>query len=214
MALEVIGAGFGRTGTKSLQSALELLGFAPCYHMVEVFPRGPQEFHLWEQAAAGNPDWDAIFGHYKATVDFPACNFWKELAGYYPEAKVLLSVRDPDSWFKSTQETIFSPPWIDYLSSSVAANFMHSTINDKFGGQMHNREILVRRFREHIAEVQAGIPADRLLTYEVKEGWGPLCNFLEVPVPDEAFPHINDTSETKGMIDYMIEHGMEKTFGY
>ncbi|MEZ5571056.1 MAG: sulfotransferase [Halioglobus sp.] len=214
MALEVIGAGFGRTGTKSLQSALEILGFAPCYHMVEVLPQGPRAFHLWEQAAAGNPDWDAIFGAYRATVDFPACNFWKELADYYPDAKVLLSVRDPDSWFESTQETIFSPPWIDYLGSSVAANFMHSTINEKFGGQMHDREILVSRFKQHIAEVQAGVPANRLLTYEVKEGWGPLCKFLGVAVPDQAFPRINDTAETKGMIDYMIEHGMEKTFGY
>jgi len=214
MSLQVIGAGFGRTGTKSLQAALEILGFGPCYHMVEVLPKGPKEFALWEKAGAGKPDWDAIFESYKATVDFPACTFWRELADYYPEAKVLLSTRDADRWFNSTQETIFSPHWIEYLNNSVAADFMNTAINNQFGGNMHDRDTLVTRFQEHNVEVQANVPPERLLTFEVKQGWEPLCKFLHVPVPEEPFPHVNDTAETKGLIDYMIEHGLEKTFGY
>ena len=214
MSLQVIGAGFGRTGTKSLQAALEILGFGPCYHMAEVLPKGPKEFSLWEQAGAGKPDWYAIFGSYKATVDLPACSFWKELADFYPDAKILLSVRDADRWFSSTQETIFSPRWIEYLKNSIAANFMDKTISDQFGGNMHDRDALVRRFQEHNAEVQENVSPERLLTFEVKQGWEPLCKFLDVPIPNEPFPHVNDTAETSDLIDYMIEHGLENTFGY
>ena len=214
MSLEVIGAGFGRTGTKSLKAALEILGFDPCYHMVEVLPKGPKEFTLWEHAGSGSADWEAIFGPYKATVDFPGCTFWKELADFYPNAKVLLSVRDADRWFKSTQETIFSPRWIEHLKTSSAATFMNITINNQFGGNMHDRDTLVGRFQEHNAEVQATISPERLLTFEVRQGWEPLCDFLEVPVPSEPFPHINNTAETNDLIDYMIEHSLEKTFGY
>jgi hypothetical protein len=214
MSLQVIGAGFGRTGTKSLQVALEILGFGPCYHMVEVLPKGPKEFSLWEQAGLGNADWESIFGSYKATVDFPGCTFWKELSDFYPEAKVLLSVRDADRWFQSTQETIFSPRWIEYLKKSSAAKFMDITICNQFGGNMHDRENLVRQFQQHNTEVKAAIAPERLLTFEVKQGWEPLCNFLGVAEPREPFPHVNDTEETIKLIDYMIEHGLEKTFGY
>ena len=113
MTLEVIGAGFGRTGTMSLKAALEQLGFDPCYHMVECFPKGPGHWKLWEEATTGNPDWEAIFEGFTATVDFPACTSYAALAEHYPEAKVILSVRDPEKWFQSTQDTIFAPQWIE-----------------------------------------------------------------------------------------------------
>src|SRR5262245_19137133 len=107
MAVQLIGAGLGRTGTPSLKFALEQIGFGPCYHMPEVM-LNPEASQHWVRAANGNPDWEAIFNGFVATVDFPGCTFWRELADYYPDAKVLLSVRDPEQWFESTQETIFS----------------------------------------------------------------------------------------------------------
>jgi hypothetical protein len=214
MALKLIGAGFGRTGTMSLKAALEMLGFAPCYHMIECFPRGPGHYRLWEEARRGNPDWDAIFEGFAATVDFPACTSYAELAAHYPDAKVLLSVRDPYKWVESTQATIFAPRWIEFLRSSVAGPYMQATIDDYFDGRMHDTEYLASRFTEHVEAVKAAIPAERLLVYQVSEGWGPLCEFLDVPVPSEEFPHINDTAATQEIIDTVIRDGFEKTFGF
>jgi len=108
MALKVVGSGLGRTGTKSLQTALNTLGLGPCHHMLEVFAH-PESIALWIEAGAGRPNWEAIFADYHAMVDYPGAAFWRELADYYPEAKVLHSVRDPDQWFDSTQATIFAP---------------------------------------------------------------------------------------------------------
>ena len=212
--MDVIGVGFGRTGTMSLKAALEILGLGPCYHMIEVFPRGATAFPLWEQATAGNPDWEAIFEGFRSTTDFPACTSWKALAEYYPEAKLVLTVRDPEAWFKSTQETIFAPHWTEYLKSSMAGSFMQGTINDYFDGRMHDRDHLIRRFNEHVAEVQNSISADRLLTYQVSQGWAPLCQFLELPVPEVEFPRINDTEATQGIIREIMEKGFGGVFGY
>jgi hypothetical protein len=214
MALEVIGAGFGRTGTMSLKAALEMLGFAPCYHMIECFPRGPDHYRLWEQALAGNPDWDAIFSGFRATVDFPACTSYAALAEHYPNAKVLLSVRDANKWVQSTQDTIFSPRWIEFLQTSIAGPYMKATIDDYFDGRMHDRDFLAERFEQHVEAVRAAIPPERLLVYQVTEGWEPLCSFLDVPVPAEPFPHINDTAATQEIIDTVIRDGFEKTFGF
>ena len=105
--LKIIGAGFGRTGTLSLKVALEELGFSPCYHMIEVFER-PADIAVWEAAALGKPiDWKALFAGYQATVDWPACIFYKELMQVYPDAKVLLTVRNPENWYESANSTIF-----------------------------------------------------------------------------------------------------------
>ena len=119
MALKVIGAGFGRTGTMSLKVALEKLGFSRCYHMVECFPKGPKHWNLWTEAVNGRADWDSIFDGFEATVDFPACTSYRALAEFYPDAKVLLSVRSPETWYTSTQETIFAEPWLDWLQTQL-----------------------------------------------------------------------------------------------
>lgn len=213
MALQIIGAGFGRTGTLSLKTALEQLGF-PCYHMIECFPRGPDHWRLWENAMAGNPDWDAIFDGFAATVDFPACTSYAALAEHYPEARVILSVRDPERWYQSTQDTIFAPHWIEFLPGSPAAGFMKATVNDYFDDRMHDRAHLLECFENHIEAVRAAIPADRLLVFEAAHGWGPLCDFLNVPQPEGDFPHINDTRETQDIINAFIEQGFEKVLGY
>ena len=214
MALKLIGAGFGRTGTMSLKAALEQLGLNPCYHMVECFPKGPKHWDLWTRAANGNPDWDAIFDGFEATVDFPACTSYRALADFYPDAKVLLSVRDPEAWYQSTQETIFAKPWLDWLEQSEAALYMSGTINRYFDNRMHDRDHLIARFNQHIDAVKAAIPPERLLVFEAKQGWGPLCTFLELPVPEGDFPHINDNAATREIIQNIMANGFDKVFGF
>jgi hypothetical protein len=214
MALKVIGAGFGRTGTMSLKLALEQLGLGPCYHMVECLPKGPKHWQKWIDAANGKPDWDAIFTGFNSTVDFPSCSSYKALAAHYPDAKVILTVRDPERWFESTQETIFSPHWVEYLRSVGMGKFIQLTVNDYLQDRMHDKEHLIQRFQEHIEEVRNAIPASRLLIFEVKEGWGPFCEFLGLPKPDGDFPFVNDEKATQDILNKIIEEGFEAVFGY
>ena len=213
MALKVIGAGFGRTGTLSLKAALEQLGY-PCYHMVECFPQGPEHWKLWERAANGAPDWEALFEGFTASVDFPACTSYAALANYYPDAKVVLTLRDPQKWFTSVQNTIFDRQWIEFLPGTEAGAFMKATINDYFEGRMHDHDHLVRRFNEHIAQVRETIAPERLLVFEVTEGWEPLCEFLELPAPDGPFPHVNDTEAVNKLISAIMADGFQAVLGY
>ena len=192
MTIQVIGAGFGRTGTLSLKAALEQLGLAPCYHMVEVFAH-PESAGLWIEAAKGRPDWEAIFAGYQSVVDYPGAQFWRELTAYYPHAKVLHTVRDPDQWFESTQVTIFSPEGPARRPSSMT-EFFNIFLNS-FGGHLHDRAFMTDHFRKHTSEVVRAIPAERLLVYEVSQGWGPLCEFLGVTAPGEPFPAQNSRAE-------------------
>jgi hypothetical protein len=214
MPLKVIGAGFGRTGTMSLKAALEQLGLGPCYHMVECLPRGPEHWQKWIDAASGRPDWNTLFDGFESTVDFPSCSSYKALATHYPDAKVILTVRDPERWFESTQDTIFAPHWIEYLRKVEMGKFIQLTVNDYLQDRMHDKEHLIRRFQEHIAEVRNTIPASRLLVFEVKEGWGPLCEFLKLPEPDATFPFLNDEEATKEILNKIISEGFEAVFGY
>ena len=213
MALKVIGAGFGRTGTMSLKVALEQLGFSPCYHMVECFKKGPEHWQLWTDAVNGKPDWDSIFDGFQATVDFPACTSYRALADYYPDAKVLLSVRSPETWYTSTQETIFAEPWLNWLRNSEAGPYMLGTVNQYFDDRMHDREHLIERFNQHIRDVTSAIPPERLLVFEAKQGWAPLCEFLDLPLPENEFPNINDTSANQEIIRDIMANGFEKVFG-
>ena len=202
MTMKVIGAGFGRTGTASLKIALETLLGAPCYHMSEVLGKAGQ-VDLWLEAAAGKPDWGAIFQGYAATVDFPACNYWSELAAAYPDAKILLSVRDAERWFESTQETIFSPTLQEIQAGTKWGEMIKATIDDHLGGQMNDRDALVEAFNAHSAAVQSGINEGRLLVFEANQGWKPLCAFLGVEEPDEPFPHVNSKEEFDAVFEML-----------
>jgi hypothetical protein len=197
LALAVVGSGLGRTGTKSLQTALNRLGLGPCHHMVEVFVH-PESVALWIQAGVGKPDWDAIFAGYRSMVDYPGAAYWRELAAYYPDAKVLHSVRDPDRWFDSTQATIFAPNGgVDIALSqpdSPMAAFFRS-FSGRFADRMHDRALMTDYFRRHTEEVKATIAPERLLVYEVGSGWEPLCEFFGVPVPAEPYPSENSRAE-------------------
>jgi hypothetical protein len=214
--MKVIGAGLPRTGTLSQKVALEMLGFRPCYHMVNVLAELPLA-KQWEQALDGEPDWDAIFGEHEATVDWPGSFFYRELADAYPEAKVVLSVRDPEAWERSMLDTIWDviyghspmahiskarefvdPDWRGYLqlmSRMWAAQGIFS------GGELRPGQLAeaIARYQE---QVQRNIPEERLLVWSVTEGWEPLCEFLEVDAPDTPFPRLNDS---KMFIDRVVD---------
>jgi hypothetical protein len=193
MTLKVVGSGLGRTGTKSLQSALGILGFGPCHHMVEVFMH-PESASLWIEASRGRPDWEAIFAGYNAAVDYPSAQYWRQTAAYYLQAKVLHSVRDPDAWFESTQATIFAPQSMALRTDSPIAEFFKS-FTGEFRDHIHDRAYMTDYFRRHTEEVKRTIAPERLLVYEVGQGWAPLCEFLDVPVPAAPFPSENSRAE-------------------
>jgi hypothetical protein len=216
MTLEVIGAGFGRTGTMSLKVALEELGFGPCYHMTEVFAN-PEHIESWKAAARGEPlDWDEVFRDYRATVDWPAAAFYEELMERYPDAKVILTVRDSERWYQSARTTIYgiqktatSPPFslgalfLPRMKRMKRAALMAADLawEDMFDGKFEDRRHAIEVFERWNEEVKERVPPDKLLVYEVKEGWGSLCEFLEVEVPkDKPFPHLNDAETFKRMI--------------
>lgn len=197
MALDVIGSGLGRTGTKSLHSALNVLGVGPCYHMVEVFEDKDRRMPQWIAAARGEADWDAIFEGYRSSVDYPGAAYWRELADYYPGAKVIHTVRDPEAWFESTQSTIFRPDGVAMRAiaeGGMMAEFFSSFTRD-LDGHLHDREWMIEAFKRHTEEVKATIRPERLLIYKAGEGWGPLCEFLDLSVPDEPYPFENTRAE-------------------
>lgn len=219
--MKVIGAGLPRTATLSQKFALEVLGF-PTYHMVNVLGDLSQ-VALWNAAADGNPDWDAIFGKFEATVDWPGGRFYRELLDAYPDAKVLLSVRDPEAWDRSMRETVWDTlhgsslqahlsearcwvdePWRDYIQ------LMHRLLWEGEGTfaayPHHEQQGLMDGFEAHTEAVRSNVPADKLLIWQARDGWEPLCEFLEVPVPDQPFPRVNDSAT---YIDRIVDSSLD-----
>lgn len=203
--MQVIGTGFGRTGTLSTKRALEQLGVGPCHHMEEAV-KHPGQFRVLEAHVRGEPvDWRRLFAGYRSQVDFPGACVWRELLDAFPDAKVLHTVRDPDRWYDSTLETIYPArtmvaPWVRRVSSTVdrALRVNDALIWDGvFEGRFEDRQRAIEIFHEWTAEVVGAVPADRLLVFDVADGWEPLCAFLGVPVPDEPFPHVNDRSSMR-----------------
>lgn len=202
MGLEIIGAGFGRTGTTSLKQALEDLGFGPCHHMLEIREH-PEQLPAWQRAAEGeHVDWDEVFAGYRSQVDWPGARYWRELALYYPDAKVILSVRDPERWFESVQETIW--PFVRDRASNpreharaMAEMGAQAIVAQIFDGRIDDKEHAIAIFNRHIADVKATIEPERLLVFDAAAGWEPLCRFLGVPVPDEPYPRTNTREDFK-----------------
>ncbi|GAA2620220.1 sulfotransferase [Actinomadura fulvescens] len=209
--MKVIGAGFGRTGTRSLKAALETLGFGPCYHMSEVIAE-PHRVRQWLDVGEGRgSDWDEVFAGYQAAVDWPAASYWRELAEHYPGSKVILTVRDPARWYASVSETIFAGALAERRRLPLRRRLVRrlvrlrspdfalyprmarATFIDRvFDGRIDDQEHVTAVFERHIAEVKATIPPERLLVFEAGDGWGPLCAFLGVPVPAEPYPQVNE----------------------
>ncbi len=191
--LRLIGAGFGRSGTMSVKAALEHLGMGPCYHMKIALPRFWHLYFFMRAWKGGKVNWKKFFRRYHSVVDWPACSFYKELMKEYPDAKILLNVRDPEKWYDSMHETIWAiqpafPFWFPPVVKKI-----HDEV-------IWKGNLTIEVYREWIEEVKRTVPADRLLVYEVKEGWKPLCDFLGLPVPDEPFPHINERKSFVRMI--------------
>jgi hypothetical protein len=208
--MKLIGAGMPRTGTLTQKVALEMLGLGPAYHMVDVLADLDRAAH-WEQALDKRAKWPEVFAGFHSTVDWPGGYFYKELADFYPEAKVLLSVREPEAWERSMRETVWAvrngESLIRLLSSAWAyvnpqwRAFVHMIDRllwqgeGTFAGGHAEPQQLIERMERHNAEVKRSIPPSRLLVWDVSEGWEPLCEFLELPVPEGPLPHVNDRAE-------------------
>jgi hypothetical protein len=197
MALSVIGSGFGRTGTKSLKEALEQLGFAPCHHMHEIVTHPEQVAH-WQAIAAGQPvDWNDVFAGYQSQVDWPGAHVWRDLSAAFPEAKIIHTLRPAETWWNSYAKTIGKlistykqiplPPHVTAILD-VWNRMVGDTV---FSGRPADRDTCIAAFNRNTQQVRDTIPADRLLVFDVAEGWEPLCRFLGVAVPAGAFPHHN-----------------------
>lgn len=200
MALDIIGAGFGRTGTLSLKYALEQLGFGPCYHMMEL-RNHPEHVERWEQIQRGaDPEWDSLFAGYRASVDWPSCNFWASQLERYPQAKVILSLRDGESWHRSVLNTIY-PSSCRGRESEDPRAARHSQMafeliwDGVFDGRVEEASYAVACFDAHNQAVIDAVAAEQLLIYRPGDGWGPLCDFLGVPVPDAPYPKVNSTED-------------------
>jgi hypothetical protein len=217
MSLQVVGAGFGRTGTLSLKLALEQLGFSKCHHMREVMSN-PDQIRAWHAIALGadanlvdapdTPDWDTVFDGYAACVDWPSCTYWEELHDRYPDSKVILTIRDPDRWYESALETIYPssseiPRWILWMSPRArrAVELLFANVWDgTFDGRFEDRAHAIGVFNRHIERVKERVAHERLLVFQATDGWEPLCAFLGVPVPDEPYPHVNEAAEIKRVV--------------
>lgn len=208
--MKVIGAGFGRTGTMSLKGALEQLGFGPSFHMIDV-ARQPELLPAWQAAVDGDPvDWEQVFEGWDSTVDWPACTFWEQIWQAFPDAKILLSVRDPERWYASCLKSIHASAQaagrgeLEGGSVDVSPEAM-KMINGliwagTFEGRFEDRDFAISVFNAHNEDVKRKVPADRLLVYEITEGGEPLCEFLDVPVPDTPMPHLNDATSFRAMV--------------
>ncbi|HTU78617.1 MAG TPA: sulfotransferase [Solirubrobacteraceae bacterium] len=221
--LQLIGAGLPRTGTLTQKLALEELGLGPCYHWVNVIADLDQ-VEPWTQALDGQEPWEQVFAGHRSSVDWPGGYFYRQLANYYPDAKVLLSVRDPVSWERSFRDTIVEmshgeslmallarartladPRWKRYME---LVDRMFWGPQGTFAAGWERPEQMIEQMLAHTDAVKRALPPDRLLVWEVGEGWEPLCEFLEVDVPDSPLPHANDRDTfidrvIGGALDYL-----------
>ncbi|MFP8882130.1 MAG: sulfotransferase [Myxococcota bacterium] len=212
MGLDIIGAGFGRTGTLSLKIALETLGCGPCYHMLEV-AKDPSHARIWSDAADRRPtDWNVLFDGWGAAVDWPTSYFWRELADHFPDAKLLLSVRDADRWYDSMMATIYQAmrrgmpegaPEVFVRQGEMAKKIV---IDLTFAGRLEDRAHAIETYERHNQAVRdAFAGGDRLLEFEPSQGWAPLCEFLGKAVPDEDFPRVNDSASFQERFGLAVE---------
>ncbi|MCC7462978.1 MAG: sulfotransferase family protein [Gammaproteobacteria bacterium] len=202
MSLSVIGAGWGRTGTKSLKLALEQLGLGPCHHM-EAILASARELQLWLAVAHGEAvDWNEVFSGYRSAVDWPSAHYWRELADFYPGARVILTVRPAEAWWNSYSKTLMrafqkSEQGIDDPQMRGVSEMVLRTSRKTFASRMDDKDALLAAYRDYEGIVRKAFvqDPDRLLVYDVKEGWEPLCRFLRVPVPQGEFPRSNTTED-------------------
>jgi hypothetical protein len=211
MPLKVIGAGFGRTGTLSLKTALEKLGFGKCYHMVEILKKLRHMRHWAEIMQGGKAEWETLFKDYQAALDWPVAAYYKDLMTTYPQAKVILTVRDPHSWHRSIMTTLYQaqrkslvrlagiiPPAHRFLNAME-----HAIWQNVFQDRLEDKDHAIKVFNNHIEEVKRVVPPERLLIFEARQGWEPLCKFLQVPVPvNHPYPHKHKGTLVRQFLKY------------
>ena len=199
MSLKVIGANFGRTATMSLKQGLEILGFEKCYHMSEVVVH-PEHTDLWLDAWRGIDIWKTLFTGYKAAVDWPAAAFWPELMHVYPEAKIVLSIRDAEEWYESARNTIFRsmdsslPPQDESLRNRIEM-LKEIIVDGTFDGDLKDRGRCIKIYKENIERCRSEVPSYRLIEFDASLGWEPLCRGLGCRIPQQPYPHVNKASE-------------------
>jgi hypothetical protein len=192
MTLRVIGTGFGRTGTDSMREALDLLGFGPCHHMFEVNSNEEQK-RLWRAFVQGAAiSWEELFNGYSSCVDWPSAHYWPELVQVYPNARVILTGRSPESWWTSFENTL-----VQVLRNTTDPASLGLTLcrDQVFGGKPDDRANAIARYEANVKRVMATVPKDRLLVHELGDGWEPLCAHLGVAVPSQPYPSRNSSSE-------------------
>ncbi|MFI0450328.1 sulfotransferase family protein [Actinomadura sp. 6N118] len=210
--LKLINTGLGRTGTTSLKGALDRLGYGPCFHMFDIIG-DEARIAEWEKVVCDgqDPDWEALFAGYTSAVDGPPAVYYREMMNAFPEAKMILTVRDAERWYQSTYDTLYqfvlmneknAPP-----PNSLPARIYRVTStmvwNGLFDGRFSDKEHAIKVYDQHNQEIAQNIGPDRLLVYDVKQGWKPLCAFLGVDVPSEDFPHLNDTESMRRRLAQM-----------
>lgn len=204
MSLKVIGTGFGRTGTDSMRHALNILGVGPTHHMMELGDGAPLRQRWLDLANGAEPDWDHLFEGYTACVDWPSAQHWRTLIDVYPEAKVLLTMRSAESWWKS-----FEPTLMRYMQSDDDPNGLASAIAKQvFDSRFTDRDYAIALYNQNVSDVVATVPRDRLLVHRLGDGWGPLCEWLDLPVPDAAYPSGNTTAD---LHNRFLEKGVDLT---
>jgi Sulfotransferase domain len=196
LSLRVVGAGVGRTATYSLKEALEVLLGGLYHHMIEVIAH-PEQIPIWTDAIEGRPvDWAGLMSGYVAQVDWPGASFWPELLEANPDALVILSVRDRESWYTSASNTIFrglSHSGAGELGTWMAS--MRRLLGDRVCNKFDDRDAMISAFDRHNDEVRRRVPSAQLLEWAPPHGWDPICVRLGVPLPEEPFPLTNTTEE-------------------
>jgi len=225
MSIKIIGAGLPRTGTNTLKQSLEQLGHKHVYHMKELLVN-PEKLHLWKTLdETGDTDWDALYKGYDGTVDFPGYPWYKEHMKRYPDAKVILTVRDFEDWYKSVDSTVFragpqTPGEKIKMIGKLLFNarirnvvkcikwFKKCFFAERLHGKFEDKEFTQKFWEDHLAEVKAYVPEDKLLVYDVRDGWGPLCTFLGVAEPTEPLPHLNKKENFMAMLPKLMKGEM------
>jgi Sulfotransferase domain len=157
---------------------------------------------VFERAYEGEDvDWDVAYKGFDAAVDCPTFGFYKVLMKKYPDAKIVHTTRDPETWYESAKNTIYHfeqnvptdvPEHVRVASQMVRKNVWAGDFQGKFA----DKEAMIRLFNEHEEDVRRSVPADRLLIFETGvDGWEKLCPFLGKDIPDKPWPHINTTKE-------------------
>jgi hypothetical protein len=192
MPLKVIGTGFGRTGTDSMREALNILGFGPCHHMMEV-NNNPTQRQRWRALAKGaRPDWESLFEGYASCMDWPSAFYWRELIEAFPHARVIHTDRSPESWWQSVEGSFLSMSRVNVDPDSLGEVLIRGKV---FGGRMEQRESAIAVYEAHRRDVLSTVPPERLLVHALGDGWGPLCRHLGVPAPDHAYPARNSGAD-------------------